>query len=145
MLLLRQLVLCGNKLTYIKHFNSSVCVYKPHVKVSIQTRYGLSIQLQSCKRFHTTTPKCAVPPIIWIILRPVLKVGAIVFGRRIRKWWQGLSAKERQNVLSTVRQGNRTIVVWFCHVVWDMYITTAILLKILLQRERSLSCSQKTR
>lgn len=103
-------MLCGSKLTHMQHFSSSLCVYKPHVKVSVQTRYGLSIQLQSCKWFHTTAPKRAVPPVIWIILRPILKVGAMVFGRRIRKWWQGLSAKERQKVLSSLRQGNRTIV-----------------------------------
>lgn len=110
MVLLRQLMMCGNRLTHMNRFNRSLYLCKPHVEVSIQTPYKFNIQLQSCRRFHTTTPNLAVPPVVWIILRPLLKVGAVVFGRRIRKWWQGMSAKERQKILSTLRQGNRTIV-----------------------------------
>lgn len=103
-------MLCGNRLTRMKHFNSSMCVYKPRIEVSVQTSFGFSLELQSCRRFHTTTPNYALPPVVWIILRPILKVGAILFGRRIRKWWQGMSTKERQKILSALRQGNRTIV-----------------------------------
>lgn len=114
-------MLCGNRLSRMKNCNKTICLYKPHVEGSIQTSYGFR---QNYRMFHTTTPKRAVPPIVWIILRPILKVGAIVFGRRIRKWWQGMSAKERQKILSTLRQGNRTIVgnfklMWFVgHMQW---------------------------
>lgn len=104
MILLRHLVLCGSRLTCV---NSNLYAYKSVTKVSIQTTYG---QLQNCKHFHTTTPNRALPPIVWLILLPILQVGAIVFGRRLRKWWQGMSTKEKQKILLTLRQRNRTIV-----------------------------------
>ncbi|KAM6938551.1 metalloendopeptidase OMA1, mitochondrial [Lycodopsis pacificus] len=47
--------------------------------------------------FHTSAPARAVPvPLIWLMLKPLQKLVAIILGRSIRKWWAALPANRRQ-------------------------------------------------
>ncbi|KAM9762313.1 metalloendopeptidase OMA1, mitochondrial isoform 1-T1 [Menidia menidia] len=47
--------------------------------------------------FHTSAPRKALPaPLIWMVLKPLQKLAAILLGRSLRKWWVGLPAKRRQ-------------------------------------------------
>ncbi|KAF3691156.1 Metalloendopeptidase OMA1, mitochondrial [Channa argus] len=46
---------------------------------------------------HTSTPLRALPaPLIWMVLKPLQKLAAIILGRSIRKWWAALPDNRRQ-------------------------------------------------
>lgn len=50
-----------------------------------------------CQHFHSSAPLRAVPaPLIWMVLKPLQKILAIILGRSIRKWWAGLPDNRRQ-------------------------------------------------
>lgn len=50
-----------------------------------------------CKHFHTSAPRRAIPaPLIWMVLKPLQKLMAIIVGRSIRKWWVALPDNRRQ-------------------------------------------------
>ncbi|XP_076440777.1 metalloendopeptidase OMA1, mitochondrial-like [Babylonia areolata] len=53
--------------------------------------------------FHIT-PRRNIPPVFWIFIKPVAKLGAILSGRSARKWWQSLSTKKRQHFWVKVRE-----------------------------------------
>uniref|UniRef100_A0A8C9QU04 Metalloendopeptidase OMA1, mitochondrial n=3 Tax=Scleropages formosus TaxID=113540 RepID=A0A8C9QU04_SCLFO len=49
------------------------------------------------QRFHTSAPLRALPaPIVWLVLKPLQKLLAIVLGRSIRKWWASLPPNRRE-------------------------------------------------
>ncbi|TDH08151.1 hypothetical protein EPR50_G00095120 [Perca flavescens] len=55
--------------------------------------------------FHTSAPVRAPPaPLIWLLLKPLQKIMAIILGRSIRKWWVALPANRRQLLREWVRQ-----------------------------------------
>ncbi|XP_029939372.1 metalloendopeptidase OMA1, mitochondrial [Salarias fasciatus] len=84
----------------------------PHY--SLSTNGGYKMCLRTCARpsvlasggpvltqypqhFHTSAPLKALPmPFIWIILKPLQKLAAIILGRSIRKWWVALPDNRRQ-------------------------------------------------
>ena len=41
------------------------------------------------KLFSTSSNKSAIPPLLWLLAKPVTKLGAILAGRGFRKWWAG--------------------------------------------------------
>ncbi|CAL8307048.1 unnamed protein product [Lota lota] len=46
---------------------------------------------------HTSRPLRALPaPLIWILLKPLQKLLAVILGRSIRKWWVALPPNRRQ-------------------------------------------------
>ncbi|KAM4629452.1 metalloendopeptidase OMA1, mitochondrial [Polymixia lowei] len=50
-------------------------------------------------QFHTSGPLRALPaPLIWLVLKPLQKLMAIILGRSIRKWWVALPPN-RQRLL----------------------------------------------
>ncbi|KAM9848414.1 metalloendopeptidase OMA1, mitochondrial [Aulostomus maculatus] len=49
------------------------------------------------RSFHTSAQMRALPPpLIWMVLKPLQKILAIVLGRSIRKWWVDLPDNRRQ-------------------------------------------------
>ncbi|XP_051929145.1 metalloendopeptidase OMA1, mitochondrial [Hippocampus zosterae] len=56
------------------------------------------LQVPSCvTQFRTSTRAKALPaPLIWIVLKPVQKLTAIILGRSLRKWWVALPDNRRQ-------------------------------------------------
>lgn len=49
------------------------------------------------QQFHTSAPLRTLPaPLIWLVLKPLQKIMAIILGRSIRKWWAALPPNRRQ-------------------------------------------------
>ncbi|TMS20629.1 Metalloendopeptidase OMA1, mitochondrial [Larimichthys crocea] len=47
--------------------------------------------------FHTSASARALPaPLIWLVIKPLQKLVAIILGRSLRKWWVALPANRRQ-------------------------------------------------
>ncbi|XP_033821611.1 metalloendopeptidase OMA1, mitochondrial [Periophthalmus magnuspinnatus] len=50
-----------------------------------------------CGPFHTSASRRALPaPLVWMVLKPLQKLMAIILGRSIRKWWVALPDNRRQ-------------------------------------------------
>ncbi|GAA6229387.1 metalloendopeptidase OMA1, mitochondrial [Lates japonicus] len=55
------------------------------------------VQTQCRHHFHTSAPLKALPaPLIWMVLKPLQKLMAIILGRSIRKWWVALPDNRRE-------------------------------------------------
>ncbi|XP_068581565.1 metalloendopeptidase OMA1, mitochondrial [Cebidichthys violaceus] len=55
--------------------------------------------------FHTSAPAKALPvPLLWMVLKPLQKLAAIILGRSIRKWWVALPDNRRQLFRGWVRR-----------------------------------------
>ncbi|XP_016122529.1 metalloendopeptidase OMA1, mitochondrial-like [Sinocyclocheilus grahami] len=53
--------------------------------------------IQSTREFHTSGRLRALPaPLIWMVLKPLQKLMAIILGRSIRKWWLALPPNKKQ-------------------------------------------------
>ncbi|XP_068175483.1 metalloendopeptidase OMA1, mitochondrial isoform X2 [Antennarius striatus] len=47
--------------------------------------------------FHTSSPVRALPvSVLWMVLKPLQKLMAVILGRSIRKWWKALPANRQQ-------------------------------------------------
>ncbi|CAL8256222.1 unnamed protein product [Merluccius merluccius] len=60
---------------------------------------GPPVLLTRCgpRHIHTSGPLRALPaPLVWLLLKPLQKVLAVVLGRSIRKWWAALPPDRRQ-------------------------------------------------
>ncbi|XP_051855537.1 metalloendopeptidase OMA1, mitochondrial [Antechinus flavipes] len=55
--------------------------------------------------FHTSSRLRAAPvPLLWIILKPIQKLLAIIIGRGIRKWWQTLPPNKKELFKESVKK-----------------------------------------
>lgn len=61
--------------------------------------------VRDVRSFHTS-PRCQAAPIplLWIILKPVQKLLAIIVGRGIRKWWLALPPNKKELFKESVRK-----------------------------------------
>ncbi|XP_054576708.1 metalloendopeptidase OMA1, mitochondrial isoform X4 [Eptesicus fuscus] len=61
--------------------------------------------IRDIRSFHTS-PRCQAAPIplLWIILKPVQKLLAIIVGRGIRKWWHALPPNKKELFKESVRK-----------------------------------------
>lgn len=61
--------------------------------------------IRDIRSFHTS-PRCQAAPIplLWIILKPVQKLLAIIVGRGIRKWWNALPPNKKELFKESVRK-----------------------------------------
>lgn len=58
---------------------------------------AVPVIIQPTREFHTSGRLKALPaPIIWLVLKPIQKLVAIILGRSIRKWWLALPANKKQ-------------------------------------------------
>ncbi|XP_075218588.1 metalloendopeptidase OMA1, mitochondrial-like [Lycorma delicatula] len=71
----------------------------------------LSYNVCTCN-FHTSKPACALPPLFWALARPVLKVGAVMLGRGIRKWWQILPKEKKKHFVQSLIEWKCTVLGW---------------------------------
>lgn len=60
------------------------------------------LKLQKCD-FHTTQ-HLYIPPIVTLLLRPVLHIGAALMGRTIKKWWARKSKEEKEKYKQWYRE-----------------------------------------
>lgn len=51
-----------------------------------------------CGYFHTSERR-DIPPLIAVIVRPLIRVVALIFGRTVKKWWRKKSPEEKQKIL----------------------------------------------
>ena len=80
--------------------------------------------------FRTTSPRAAIPPVVLIVLRPVLRVVAFVAGRNFRKWWRSLPKNKRQYYWSKIKENKWNIAGEFflCVTCQESYFKTILLL-----------------
>lgn len=70
-----------------------LCFYSTLQRSSPRDSAGLS----RCGHFHTSASQRAIPaPLVWMVLKPIQKLVAIILGRSIRKWWVALPDNRRQ-------------------------------------------------
>jgi hypothetical protein len=68
----------------------------------------VSFELQR-KLFHVTASRQALPPVFIIILRPLSKIAAILFGRTFRKWWRALPADKKQDLILRLKRSKMVL------------------------------------
>jgi hypothetical protein len=86
----------GTKLNSASRINR--CVTKPVCLNNASGGFRTASELQR-KLFHVTATRQALPPVFLIILRPLSKVAAILFGRTFRKWWRALPPDRKQDLI----------------------------------------------
>ncbi|XP_060685784.1 metalloendopeptidase OMA1, mitochondrial [Hemiscyllium ocellatum] len=65
--------------------------------------------------FHTSSPVLALPiPLLWILLKPVKKLTAMLLGRSIRKWWQALPPDKQELLKDNVKRHKWRILFGIC-------------------------------
>ncbi|CAL1298070.1 unnamed protein product [Larinioides sclopetarius] len=69
---------------------------------------SFNFQINVCFTFRTSPPR-NVHPVVWIVLRPALKLAAVVTGRGIRKWWRSLPKDKKQYFLNELKANRRKI------------------------------------
>jgi len=73
----------------------SVVVRQPH---------SCLISARSSAQFHTSPPRKAIPPVFFILLRPLAKGLAFITGRNIRKWWRALPKEKKDLFWSKTKE-----------------------------------------
>lgn len=110
----RQLVLparnllnsCGTKLDSASRINN--CVTKLAYLNNASGGFRSESELQR-KLFHVTATRQALPPVFIIILRPLSKVAAILFGRTFRKWWRALPPDRKQDLIHRLKKNKMAL------------------------------------
>lgn len=92
---------CCTKLNSASRINS--CVTKPAYFNNADAGFRAESELQR-KLFHVTAARQALPPVIIIILRPLSKVAAILFGRAFRKWWRALPPDRKRDLILRLKK-----------------------------------------
>ncbi|CAL8265039.1 unnamed protein product [Gadus morhua 'NCC'] len=73
--------------------------YRQHVLPVLAWRQakGVAVRTLWGHHIHTSRPLRALPaPLIWLLLKPLQKLLAVILGRSIRKWWVALPPNRRQ-------------------------------------------------
>ncbi|XP_071553853.1 metalloendopeptidase OMA1, mitochondrial-like [Temnothorax nylanderi] len=60
------------------------------------------LKLQKCD--FRTTQNLHVPPLVAMLLRPVLRIGALLMGRGMKRWWTRKSEKEKEEYKQWFRE-----------------------------------------
>lgn len=56
-----------------------------------------SVRVSRSDQFHVSAQRLAIPaPLVWMVLKPLQKLIAIILGRSLRKWWVALPDNRRQ-------------------------------------------------
>ncbi|XP_051233160.1 metalloendopeptidase OMA1, mitochondrial [Dicentrarchus labrax] len=77
--------------------NGRTVCFQISPKTSLPLQRSGAVLTQFGHHFHTSAPVRALPaPLIWLVLKPLQKLLAIILGRSIRKWWVALPANRRQ-------------------------------------------------
>lgn len=104
---LTKISLNRNFLVHRQLFNLSLNESKPRLFSSLtstiknnQTKLVAQIRNKNVVYFSTTPRNNAIPPLIWVIVKPLSKLSSIIVGRGFRKWWSSLPAAKRTLALS---------------------------------------------
>ncbi|XP_037070001.1 metalloendopeptidase OMA1, mitochondrial-like [Pollicipes pollicipes] len=70
------------------------------------------LQARPCQGFSTSSSRPApLPPVVWLVLRPISKFMAVLFGRAYRKWWRALPHDKRAVFKESVQRNRKRIIV----------------------------------
>ncbi|XP_038162860.1 metalloendopeptidase OMA1, mitochondrial isoform X2 [Cyprinodon tularosa] len=118
----RSFLLCKRTSCYLRNNSFPICSYAKYTPTnSIVCAIRLSflrcgnvrtacprtgpLQTQWGPHFHTSTPRRALPaPLLWMLLKPLQKLLAILLGRSVRKWWVALPDNRRQLMHEWIRR-----------------------------------------
>ncbi|XP_060629576.2 metalloendopeptidase OMA1, mitochondrial isoform X2 [Anolis sagrei] len=71
--------------------------------------------VQIFRPFHGTSALRAAPvPLLWVLLKPVQKLFAIILGRSIRKWWRALPPNKKELFKESARRNKWKIAFGLC-------------------------------
>lgn len=56
------------------------------------------------RQFSISQSNKAIPPLLWVLVKPLTKLSAILFGRSFRKWWQKLPEVKRTLFLNHLKR-----------------------------------------
>ncbi|XP_046353546.2 metalloendopeptidase OMA1, mitochondrial-like [Haliotis rufescens] len=71
----------------------------------LRLNFGMGSQVVfSHVRQFQTSPRRPIPPIFLIMVKPIVKIGAALTGRGVRKWWQRLPSEEKRSIWTRVKQ-----------------------------------------
>ncbi|XP_066995910.2 metalloendopeptidase OMA1, mitochondrial [Anabrus simplex] len=85
---------------YSKPAETIYTLYNKNIKQSYL--YKNPYQVWNCvpiRTIRTSPPRKALPPVIVLLLRPIAKFGAIIFGRTVRWWWRSLPQNRREQLI----------------------------------------------
>ncbi|CAF0946183.1 unnamed protein product [Brachionus calyciflorus] len=86
-------------------------------------------------QFHTSNSHGAIPPLVWLIAKPITKLGAIIAGRGFRKWWSSLPKIKRDIFLAHLKRhqiryaGGFGLTSFTCYIYYDSHIQETPLTK----------------
>ncbi|CAH1773544.1 unnamed protein product [Owenia fusiformis] len=66
------------------------------------------VAVSTCFDFHTT-PRYRVNPVFWLAIKQVGKLGAIITGRSLRKYWKRLPKDDKRTVMQLLRNNRNKI------------------------------------
>lgn len=92
------------RLSKTNSFTTSCCKSPANVAAKTVPKYS---QQQS---FHTTPPQKAIPPALWLLLRPFANFAAILFGRYFRKIWQRLPQAKRDKIILRIKRNKQKLI-----------------------------------
>lgn len=85
----RNLFLIVSKQYFTRQYSTTVQLKR------IPLKHYSRIGIFQRHEFHTTEPR-RIPPIVAIIIRPLVQIGAFVFGRAFKKWWKKKTPEEQK-------------------------------------------------
>lgn len=94
----------------VRPIRSHCCAWQRKYLLSQSTVDCRKLQyslLQKC--YLRTTQNLHIPPFVAMILRPALRIGAFLMGRRIKKWWAHKSEKEKVEYKQWVKDRSNII------------------------------------
>lgn len=99
--------------TIQKNFGISACSKELQNNVLLEsTSYKfLPGSTITCYRNFHLSPRKNIHPVLWVVLRPMMKVGAILSGRAYRKWWKDLPKDKRTHFREAFRKSGGKILV----------------------------------
>jgi len=53
-------------------------------------------KINNTRSFFTSQKSKAIPPIVWLFVKPITKLSSIIFGRSFRKWWTALPSNKKE-------------------------------------------------
>ncbi|XP_039307730.1 metalloendopeptidase OMA1, mitochondrial isoform X5 [Solenopsis invicta] len=102
-----------------------------------------NLKLQKC--YFYTTKNLHIPPLVALVLRPVLRISALLMGRGVKRWWARKSNKEKEDYKQWFR--DRRNVFLGCFGVYGLilaiYYVTHLETDPLTQRSRFLIFNQE--
>jgi hypothetical protein len=77
------------------------------------------LKLQKCD--FRTTQSLHIPPLVVMLMRPVLRIGAFLMGRGLKRWWGRKSEKEKEEYKRWFKERINIFLGKFCRILNNYY------------------------